>query len=124
MTISAENNDVDAPVKTVEVRGSVQGGGVSDPAMQVLTIDDDEETPRVVLDLSPSTIEENGGTSEVRASLTVPSSEPVKVDIDASTASPSSVRFSRSGPVGAPHLPPCPGLPFPGTASCSVRIAS
>ncbi len=103
VTIAAENNDVDAPDKTFEVRGSVQGGGgVSDPAMQVLTIDDDEETPRVVLDLSPSTIEEDGGTSEVRASLTVPSSEPVKVNVDASSmTTPSSARFSRTGPAGA-----------------------
>ena len=102
VTIAARNNEIDAPGKTFEVRGSVQGGGgVSDPAMQVLTIDDDEETPRVVLDLSPSTIEEDGGTSEVRASLTVPSSEPVKVNVDASSTTPSSVRFSRTGPAGA-----------------------
>ena len=101
VTISAANNDVDAPNKTVEVTGSVQGiSGVADPAPQTLTITDDEETPRVVLDLSPSTIEE-GGHSEVRATLTVPSSEVVKVNVDASSASPSSEQFSQYGRAGA-----------------------
>ena len=101
VTISAENNEVDAPDKTVEVTGSSQGGGgVADPAVQTLTIIDDEEKPRVILDLSPSTIEE-GGKSEVRASLTGPSSEPVKVNVDASSASPSSEQFSRSASAGS-----------------------
>ena len=101
VTISAENNDVHAPAKTVEVTGSVQGiSGVADPAPQTLTITDDEETPRVIPDLSPSTIEE-GGHSEVRATLTVPSSELVKVNVDASSASPSSEQFSQYGRAGA-----------------------
>ena len=100
VTISAVNNGIDAPDKTVEVTGSATGGGVADPAMQPLTIVDDEVTPRVMLDLSPNTIEE-GGRSEVRATLTGPSSEPVKVNVDASSAVPSSERFSRSGVAGA-----------------------
>ena len=101
VTISAKNNDVDAPHKTLEVRGSVQGvSGVTDPEVQELTITDDEATPRVILDLSPSTIEE-GGHSEVRATLSVPSSEVIKVNVDASSASPSSEQFSQFGRAGA-----------------------
>ena len=101
VTIEAVNNDIDAPDKTVEVRGSVQGvSGVTDPEVQELTITDDEGTPRVILDLSPSTIEE-GGHSEVRATLSVPSSEVIKVNVDASSASPSSEQFSQFGRAGA-----------------------
>ncbi len=104
LTIAAVNNDIDAPDKTLQVAGVVTSGrDVAHPEPQTLTITDDEETPRVVLDLSPSTIEE-GGKSEVSATLTGPSSEPVTVNIGASSMSPSSVRFSRSsqaGPGGA-----------------------
>ena len=84
VTIAAVNNDIDAPDKTVEVTASVTGGrGVSPPAAQTLTIEDDEPMPTVNLELTPPVIEE-GEMSEVRASLSGPSSEPVKVNVDAS----------------------------------------
>ena len=89
----------------------------------MLTIIDDEEKPRVILDLSPNTIEE-GGSSEVRASLTGPSSEPVKVNVDASSASPSSEQFSRSASA-ALGFPACRvRLSTPEAISSSARIAS
>ena len=111
VTIAAVNNDVDAPDKTVEVTGSVTGGrGVTAPAAQTLTIEDDEPMPIVNLDLTPPVIEEDGGQSEVRAFLSGPSSEPVKVNVDASPGSEQSLRRGRSGLRGAAFTTPTPGV--------------
>ena len=58
VTISAVNNDVDAPDKTVEVTASAAGGnGVAAPAAaQELRITDDDGTPTVALKLDPTSI--------------------------------------------------------------------
>ena len=53
MTITAHNNDVDAPNKTVRVSGSASNSqGVTDPADVTLTITDDDTAPTVTLELS------------------------------------------------------------------------
>ena len=65
-TVTAVNNGVDAPSKTVEVTASVTGGnGVTAPAARTLTITDDEALPVVTLALDPASIGENGGVSTV-----------------------------------------------------------
>ena len=80
VTITAVNNAVDAPDKTVTVSGSVTGGhGVSAPSSQTLTITDDEGAPTVALVLMPSTIGEDGGSSSVTATLSGASSASVVV---------------------------------------------
>ena len=70
VTITAENNVVDAPDRRVTVTGTATGGnGVGAPANRTLTITNDEETPRVTLALDPTSITESGGVSTVTASL-------------------------------------------------------
>ena len=88
VTITAVNNSVDAPNKTVTVSGTASGGGVSSPSDQTLTITDDENTPTVTLVLSPTSISENGGESTVTASLSGASSAAVSVTVSASAVSP------------------------------------
>ncbi len=75
VTITAVNNEVDAPDKTVQVQGIVTNAqGMTHPAEVELTITDDEEAPAVTLVLDPSTIGENGGRTTVTATLNWPSS--------------------------------------------------
>ena len=87
--ITANDNDVDAPNKEVTVSGVASGGnGVTNPADQTLTIEDDEETPTVSLGLSPASISEDGGVSTVTASLNGASSAEVIVTVSASPVNP------------------------------------
>ena len=81
------------------VSGSVTGGnGVSAPADQTLTIEDDEETPTVSLVLTPSSVAEDGGSSTVTATLSGTSSESVTVTVSATPVSPAvSGDFTQSG---------------------------
>ncbi len=89
VTIAAVNNGVDAPDKTVEVRGSAQGGrGVANPAAKTLTIIDDEEAPEVTLKLDPTSISEDGGKTTVTASLDGLSSEDVTLTVIADPVPP------------------------------------
>ena len=69
--ITAVNNDQDATDRTVTVTGAAANthGVAGDPPAQVLTIEDDENTPTVHLDLNPRTIIENGEQSAVTARL-------------------------------------------------------
>ena len=88
VTITAVNNTVDAPDKTVTVSGIASGGGVSNPSSQTLAITDDDGTPTVTLVLSPSSISENGGSGTVTATLSTASTEAVTVTVSASAVSP------------------------------------
>ena len=98
VTIAGVNNAIHAPDKTVEVTASVTGGrGVTTPATQTLTIEDDERMPTVSLELTPPVIEE-GEMSEAQAFLSGPSSEPVKVNVDALPALRNPCGTGRPGP--------------------------
>ena len=67
-TVTAVNNGVDAPSKTVEVTASVTGGnGVTAPAARTLTITDDEALPVVTLALDPASIGSTPPASPRRA---------------------------------------------------------
>ena len=89
VTITGVDNDADAPDKTVTVSAAVSGGhGVSAPPSRTLTIADDEGAPTVTLELSPTSISENGGVANVTASLSGPTSEEVTVAVSASPVSP------------------------------------
>ena len=90
VTISAENNDVDAPNKTVTVAAAVTEGpaGLTAPAPQTLEITDDEVTPTLTLKLDPASISEKDGETTVTASLNWPSSEDLTVTVTASPDSP------------------------------------
>ena len=90
VTITAVDNDVDAPNKTVTVSATASGGGVSDPTNQTLTITDDEGTPTVTLALDPTTINEsgNGNASTVTATLSGESSAAVTVEVSVPNNAP------------------------------------
>ncbi len=82
VTITAVDNSVDAPDKTVQVQGSATNTlGITNPANMELTILDDEAAPTVTLLLSPTSISENAGLTTVTATLNRPSSEPTTITV-------------------------------------------
>ena len=87
--IIANNNMVDAPNKGVTVSAvAVNQQGVTDPANRTLTITDDEEPPVAMLELSPGSIDENGGISTVTAKLSHASVEDTTVTVAAAAVAP------------------------------------
>ena len=84
VTITASNNGLDAPDKSVTVSGTVSGGnGAAAPSDVTLTITDDDALPTVTLGLSPSSVSESSGVSTVTATLSGASSEAVTVTVAA-----------------------------------------
>ena len=73
VTITAVDNAVDGPDKTVTVSGTVSNsiGGYSNPANVTLTIADDDATPKVTLVLSRSTIDESGTHKSATVTVTM-----------------------------------------------------
>ena len=66
VTITAANNDVDAPHKTITVSGAVSEGARPDaPQPATLTIDDDDDAPVLSLAVDPAAIAEDVGVAEV-----------------------------------------------------------
>ena len=93
VTITAVDNDEDAPDKTVTVSGSVSLDGVDAPANVALTIADDDEpvvaeTPVLTLVLTPASIGENGGVSRVTATASPASAEAFTVTVSAVAVDP------------------------------------
>ena len=89
VTITAEDNDVDAPNKTVAVSGGAENSqGVSGPDDVTLTITDDDDAPTVTLVLTPASISEDGGVSMVTARLSHPSSEDTTLTVSVAPVSP------------------------------------
>ena len=84
VTVTANDNDVHAPNKSVTVSGTVAGGNnVAAPSDVTLTLTDDETLPTVTLALSDSSISETGGETTVTARLSGKSSEAVVVTVAA-----------------------------------------
>ena len=93
VTISANNNDVDTPDKTVRVSGTADNShGVTDPDDVELTITDDDAAPTVMLRLSRTSIGEDGGSTTVTARLDRTSSETTTVTVSATAVSPAAAR--------------------------------
>ncbi len=89
VTITAIDNAVDAPDKTVTVSGTARNAqGVTGPEPVTLTIEDDDETPTATLALSRSSISENGGTATVTVRQDRASSAPTVVTVTASPTPP------------------------------------
>ena len=93
VTITAVDNDEDAPDKTVTVSGSVSLEGVGAPANVTVTITDDDEpvapeTPAVTLVPTPASIGENGGVSTVTATVSPASAEAFTVTVSAVAVDP------------------------------------
>ena len=86
VTVTAEDNDVDAPDLSTTVTAEATNTsalGVSGPAAVALTIADDDAAPTASLSLSDASIAENGGTAEVSATLNRASSEDTTVTVTA-----------------------------------------
>ncbi len=107
VTLTAVDNNVDAPDKEVEVsavavNGMGSGGLGRQPADVTLTIEDEDPPPKATLVVGETTIRESddpneGGDQHVttmRATLSGPSSEPTTITI---TQSPGDFTLSSSG---------------------------
>ncbi len=93
VTITANNNDVDTTNKTVRVSGTARNRhGVTNPDDEELTITDDDDPPTVMLRLSRTSINENGGSATVTARLDRTSSETTTVTVSATALSPAVAR--------------------------------
>ena len=89
VTITANNNDADTPDNTVRVSGTARNRhGVTNPDDVTLTITDDDDPPKVTLELMPTSINENGGSTTVTARLNRVSSETTTVTVSATAVSP------------------------------------
>ena len=93
VTVTAVNNDEDAPDKTVTVSGTVSLDGVTAPADATLTIADDDEpapteAPVVTLVLTLDSVGENGGVSTVTATVSPASAEAFTVTVTAAAVDP------------------------------------
>ena len=89
VTVTAVDDEVDAPDKTVTVSGTARNAqGVAGPDPVTLTIVDDDETPTVTLALSRSSIPENGGRATVTVRQDRASSAPTVVRVRVAPAPP------------------------------------
>ena len=86
VTVTAVDNDVDAPDVTVTISAVVAAGHAAPPPARGLQIADDEATPLVELLLDAASIGEAAGTSTVTARLSHPSSEATTVAVDVELA--------------------------------------
>ena len=87
--ITAVDNDVDAPTKSLRISATVANGHGAGTAQNVtLTFTDDEALPTAALALDPASISENGGLSTVTAKLSGPSSEATTLTVAATAVSP------------------------------------
>ena len=73
VTITAVDNDVDAPEKQVTVSATAAGGnGVANPTDETLTITDDDAAPGgITLTANPDSVSEGAGDTEVTVTATV-----------------------------------------------------
>ena len=69
VTVTAVSNSVDAPDKTIQVKGELSSGAdLRAPDDVALTITDDDDAPELSLQVSPATIAEDGGEAAVTVS--------------------------------------------------------
>ena len=99
-TITAVDNDTDAPDKEVTVSATAMNTQPveGDPESLTLTIEDDEPAPALTLHLSQNPIGEAGGSTAVTATQSHPSSELTMITVSSSAVSPAVAGdFSRVG---------------------------
>ena len=100
VTLTAVNDDTDAPEKMLTVTATATNSQVVEqPAGKVLAITDDEEAPTATLTVSALTIGENGGEATVSVKLDHPSSEATTVTVTAAGADPKAAEFTLTGAV-------------------------
>ena len=72
VTITAVDNNVDAPNQTVTVSATASGRDVANPTSQTLTINDDDAAPTgITLSVSPTAVGEEDGETEITVTATV-----------------------------------------------------
>ena len=82
VTVTANDDTVDSPDKSVTVSATVSGAsGVAPPAAATLTIADDDAAPAVTVKVAESSIAENGGATTVTATLSHASSAATTVTV-------------------------------------------
>ena len=91
VTITAMDDNADAPNAQVTISGTI-GGDIRPPDPTTLTLIDDEGTPMLALALSPSSISETGGVATVTATLSGASSAPVTVTVQAAPGTGATAR--------------------------------
>ena len=101
VTLTAVDNGVDAPSKTVEVTATAAGGhGVASPGTLTVTLTDDDATPTVTLAVAPTAITETGGVAMVTATLNRASSAATTITVAAAAVPPAGAGdFTQSGTV-------------------------
>ena len=91
-TLTAVDNTTDAPNRLLTVIASATNargpGNIVQPAGVELTIEDEDAPPTVTLRLTPPSIGENGGTTQVEATLSHPSSSQTTVTVTATAVGP------------------------------------
>ena len=91
-TLTAVDNTTDAPDRVLTAIASATNargpGNIVQPAGVELTIEDEDAPPTVTLRLTPPSIGENGGTTQVAATLSHPSSAQTTVTVSAAAVSP------------------------------------
>ena len=88
VSVTVAGDDADEPNETLTVRLSNASGATIADAEATGTIRDDDDEPTVTLVLTPDSIDENGGTSTVTATLDRPSSEATTVTVSVAPESP------------------------------------
>ena len=102
MTITAANNNVDAPDKSVSVSATASNShGITAPSNRTLTITDDEAAPTATLVLSSTSISENGGSSTVTATLNHASSAATTLTVSAPASSDWSLSTNKTLTIAA-----------------------
>ena len=98
VTLTAVNDDTDAPDKTLTVTATATNDqGVNQPTGAALAIEDDETAPTATLTVSAPEIPENGGTATVSVKLDHASSEPTTVTVTAAGANAKAAAFTLTG---------------------------
>ena len=91
-TLTAVDNSTDAPDRVLTVIASATNargpGNIVQPAGVELTIEDEDVPPTVTLRLTPPSIGENGGTTQVEATLSHPSSSQTTMTVSATAVGP------------------------------------
>ena len=83
-TLTAVDNDVDAPDRTVTVGATLANGqGAGTVSGAALVLADDDDAPGVTLSVNPPEVSENAGVAVVTATLSHPSSQPTTVTVEA-----------------------------------------
>ena len=98
-TLAPVDDNIDEPDETVRVSGTTAVTGLTMTQVNlIVTIGDNDATPQVTLALAPASISENGGSTQVTASLDHPSSQATTITVTATAVHPAvAADFTQTG---------------------------